>query len=75
MSDLLSQGQTPESWSKKLMEHGVHVSPRLIRAKAHRTGHFYKIGRLMLLTPLQIERLIVSSSEGGNGENHRTLKG
>jgi hypothetical protein len=66
MSNLLSQGQTPEAWSKELMEHGVHVSPRLIRAKAHKTGHFYKIGRLMLLTPPQIESLIVSTSESSN---------
>ena len=68
MSDLLSQGQTPEAWSEKLMEHGVHVSPRLIRAKAHKTGQFYKIGRLMLLTPPQIESLIVSSSGDRNGQ-------
>lgn len=68
MPDLLSQGQTPEAWSKQLMEHGVHVSPRLIRTKAHKTGHFYKIGRLMLLTPLQIEKLIISSSGFGNGQ-------
>lgn len=68
MSDLLSEGQTPEAWSQTLMQHGVHVSPRLIRAKAHKTGQFYKIGRLMLLTPLQIESLIVSSTEGGNSQ-------
>jgi hypothetical protein len=68
MPDLLSKGQTPEAWSKQLMEHGVHVSPRLIRAKAHKTGHFHKIGRLMLLTPLQIESLIIASSETGNGQ-------
>lgn len=60
MSELLTQGQTPEAWSAKLREHGVHVSPRLIRSKAHKTGQFYKIGRLMLLTPAQMETLIMS---------------
>jgi hypothetical protein len=74
MSDLLTQGQTPEAWSKELMEHGVHVSPRLIRAKAHKTGQFYKIGRLMLLTPPQIESLIVSSSQSGSGQARRISK-
>lgn len=62
MSELLDEGQTPEAWSETLKQHGVHVSPRLIRAKAHKSGHFYKIGRLMLLTPLQLEALIKSSA-------------
>lgn len=60
MSELLDQGQTPEAWSESLKQHGVHVSPRLIRSKAHKTGQFYKIGRLMLLTPIQLEELIKS---------------
>ena len=47
----------------RLREHGVHVSPRLIREKAHRTGNFYKIGRLMLLTPEHLEALIKSSQK------------
>ena len=63
MSELLTEGQTPEAWSDKLREHGVHVSPRLIRAKAHRTGNFHKLGRLMLLTPIQLEALIKSSDD------------
>ncbi len=46
-----------------MREHGVHVSPRLIREKAHRTGNFYKIGRLMLLTPEHLEALIKSSQK------------
>ena len=58
MPNLLEQGQTPEAWSNELAKHGVHVSPRLIRSKAHKTGQFYKIGRLMLLTPAQLEALI-----------------
>lgn len=63
MSELLAQGQTPEAWSKELRAHGVHVSPRLIRTKARETGHFHKLGRLMLLTPAQMERLIESASD------------
>lgn len=63
MSKLLEEGQTPEAWSEKLRGHGVYVSPRLIRSKAHRTGQFYKIGRLMLLTPGQLEALITPPSE------------
>lgn len=62
MSDLLTQGQTPEAWSDTLRLHGVHVSPRLIRSKAHKTGNFHKLGRLMLLTPVQLEALIKSSA-------------
>lgn len=63
MSELLTQSQAPEAWSVSLREHGVHVSPRLIREKAHRTGNFYKIGRLMLLTPEHLEALIKSSQK------------
>lgn len=63
MSELLAQGQTPEAWSEELRAHGVHVSPRLIRTKARETGHFHKLGRLILLTPAQMERLIESASD------------
>jgi len=63
MSDLLAQGQTPETWSKQLRRHGVHVSPRLIRTKAREMGQFHKLGRLMLLTPAQLEAIIKSSSD------------
>ncbi len=62
MSELLTKGKTPEAWSKKLRAHGVHVSPRLIRTKARSSGHFHKIGRLMLLTPIQMELLLEPGS-------------
>lgn len=57
MPNILEKGQTPEAWSDLLKGHGVHVSPRLIRSRARKTGDFFKIGRLMLLTPDQIEKL------------------
>lgn len=69
MSELLTKGQTPEAWSEALQAHGVHVSPRLIRSRAHKTGNFYKIGRLMLLTPDQMEALIKSSFSSTVTEN------
>lgn len=71
MSDLLTEGQTPEAWSEQLGAHGVHVSPRLIRTKARETGQFHKLGRLMLLTPAQMERLIESAS----GEDEAPARG
>lgn len=63
MSELFTEGQTPEAWSEQLGAHGVHVSPRLIRTKARASGQFYKLGRLMLLTPAQMERLIENASD------------
>ncbi|WP_299550865.1 hypothetical protein [uncultured Tateyamaria sp.] len=63
MSELLKEGQTPEAWSVQLRAHGVHVPPRLIRTKARATGQFYQLGRLMLLTPAQMERLIENASD------------
>jgi hypothetical protein len=56
--DLLAQGQTPEEWSKSFLDHGVHVSPRLIRSRARKTGNYYKLGHLMLLLPSQVEALL-----------------
>jgi hypothetical protein len=43
MSNPLENGRTPEAWSSKLKAHGVHVSARLIRAKARQTGHSTKL--------------------------------
>lgn len=68
MSELLAKGQTPEKWSETLMSHGVHVSPRLIRFKARRSGQYYKIGRLMLLTPEQLEKLLAVEGEAERDE-------
>lgn len=68
MSDLLQKGKTPEAWSAELEEHGVHVSPRLIRSTARKTGQFYQLGRLMLLTPTQIERLLEPAGDFGGAE-------
>lgn len=50
------------------MSHGVHVSPRLIRSKARRSGQYYKIGRLMLLTPEQLEKLLAVEGEAERDE-------
>lgn len=61
MPNFLSEGQTPEAWSKALKSHGVHVSPRLIRTRAREIGEFHQIGRLMLLTSEQMEKLFQSS--------------
>lgn len=68
MSGFLENGQTPEAWSKQLNAHGVHVSPRLIRSRARKAGQFFKIGRLMLLTPAQIECLFDGSDMESSSE-------
>ncbi|GAA4227427.1 hypothetical protein GCM10022290_36410 [Sagittula marina] len=54
------EGKTPENWAKQLLEHGVRVSPRLIRTKARETGNYYQLGNLMLLSPEQIEALLMA---------------
>lgn len=61
MSELLMEGKTPENWAKCFLEHGVRVSPRLIRTKAKETGNYYQIGNLILLSPSQIEALLMPS--------------
>jgi hypothetical protein len=75
MQDLLSEGQTPEAWSEELLAHGVHVSPRLIRSKAHKTGQYFKIGRLMLLTRKQIVSLIEGPADRRNSTEQQRLRG
>ena len=60
MSELLMEGKTPENWAKQLLEHGVRVSPRLIRTRARETGNYYQLDNLMLLSPeQQIEALLM----------------
>ena len=75
MSDLLSDGQTPEAWSAQLEGFGVYVSPRLIRSKAHKSGQFYKIGRLMLLTRKQIVSLIECPADSAKAKNDLVAQG
>lgn len=68
MSELLTQGLTPEEWSRSLASHGVRVSPRLIRAKARETGNYHQLGHLMLLLPSHVESLI----EPGRAQEYPT---
>ena len=75
MPDLLSDGQTPEAWSAQLEGFGVYVSPRLIRSKAHKSGQFYKIGRLMLLTRKQIVSLIECPADTAKATNDLVVRG
>lgn len=75
MPDLLSDGQTPEAWSEELQGFGVYVSPRLIRSKAHKTGQFYKLGRLMLLTRKQIVSLIECPADSARSTESQILRG
>lgn len=74
MQDLLSEGQTPEAWSKELNGFGVYVSPRLIRSKARKTGHYYQLGRLMLLTREQIVSLLESPSCSKSSQSREELR-
>lgn len=58
MSELLMEGETPENWAKQFLEHGVRVSPRLIRTRTRETGNYYQLGNPLLLSPEQIEALL-----------------
>jgi hypothetical protein len=47
----------------------------LIRSKAHKTGQFYKIGRLMLLTRQQVVSLIEGPADRRNAVEQQRLRG
>lgn len=57
-STVLDRGKPPSEWVAILASRGFPVSERTLREKAHRLGACHKIGRVMLITPAQIDEII-----------------
>lgn len=57
-STVLDRGRPPGEWAAILADRGLPVSERTLRERAHRLGACHKIGRVMLITPAQIDEII-----------------
>ncbi len=57
MPRVLTEGKTPAQWVEFLAEHGLEVSERTLREKARSSGHFYSLGKAMILMPEHIDRI------------------
>lgn len=57
-STILDRGRPPSEWVAILADRGLDVSERSLREKAHRTGAYHKLGRVMLITPAQMDEIL-----------------
>ena len=63
LTPILDRAKTPEAWSALLAENGIVLSPRTLRELAHRWGACHKVGRVMLITPEQLDLIIESQKK------------
>ena len=57
-STVIDRGRPPAEWVGILADRGMPVSERTLRDKAHKLGEFYKLGRVMLITPAQMDVIL-----------------
>ncbi len=56
-SRILEQGKTPAQWVQVMSGMGIDISERTLRERANDSGAFYRLGRTMLITPAQIDKI------------------
>lgn len=59
MSKILEMGRTPDEWVKRLELRGFDVSSRVLKSKAKTHGQFFAIGNAMVITPDQMDEIIL----------------
>jgi len=64
MNNTFENAVTPEIWCERLRSQGADISARALRAKARSCGHYYALGRAMLLSPEHVETIL--SVEGAH---------
>lgn len=57
MPRVLTEGKSPAEWVTVFAERGVEVSERTLREVARSSGHFYSLGKAMILMPEHIDRI------------------
>lgn len=63
LTPILDRARTPEAWVELLAEKGIILSPRTLRELANRWGACHKVGRVMLITPEQLDHIIESQKK------------
>lgn len=57
-STILDRGKPPSEWVQILAGRGLDISERTLREKAHKLDAFHKLGRVMLITPAQMDIIL-----------------
>lgn len=70
-SQILALGKKPEEWVELMGDMGIEISERTLRERANETGAFYRLGRTMLITPAQIDKIF----EGGQACRSKSTRG
>jgi len=63
VTPIIDRARTPEAWIELLAEKQIILSPRTLRGLARRWGACHKFGRVMLITPEQIDHIIESQKK------------
>jgi hypothetical protein len=67
-SAILDTGKSPAEWQRIFAERGIVVSERSLRQKARELGACHVLGKAMIITPAQIDRIL----EEGTCRSSRT---
>jgi hypothetical protein len=60
-SQILDSGRSPADWLDVFAAKGLPISERTLRAKARKLGACHVIGKAMIITPGQIDRILEDS--------------
>ena len=60
-SKILDRGKTPGQWSQIVAAHGIELSERMIRERAHKFKACYGRGKSMIITPEQFDEILEAS--------------
>lgn len=60
-SEILATGKTPDQWVEVLVSRGIRITERTLREKANRLGARFTIGNAMIITPSQLDRILMES--------------
>lgn len=57
-SAIIDRGRPPSEWVEILSSRGLDISERTLREKAHKLDAYHKLGRVMLITPAQMDIIL-----------------
>lgn len=63
LAPIIDRAKTPEAWVQVLTDRGLAISARKLRELANRLGECFKVSRVMLITPEQLNNIIESQKK------------
>src|SRR5690348_12660579 len=71
MSIILEMGKSPAEWCEVFASKGLPISERNLRSRARELGACHVLGKAMIITPDQIDRILEGTCSSHTGAAQR----